>query len=174
MQLHDVIHTIFTSPTLVVPIGPSGAGKSTLFKGLSETNPGMVSFSLDTLRHQWYDANDYSNAFRLSCADKKFEARAKAVFEEMIKQPQTIFVDNTNLTPKRRAFHLEQAHKYGYTTVAIILNTPLEVLIERQTTRGDKNVPEDAVRRQYSSMVLPGKGEFDRVIMVHETKSNSR
>lgn len=173
MTLQEILKMQFSVPTLVVPIGPSGAGKSTLYKALKEAHPTLDTFSLDALRHEWYDPVDYARAFQLSTEDRGFQTKANARFQTMIEKKQHLFIDNTNLTPKRRKFYLDLAHKYGYNTIALILNTPLETLIERQTTRGDKNVPEAAVRQQYSSMVLPGKGEFDRVVMVHnEAKSN--
>jgi predicted kinase len=133
----------------------------------------MLSFSFDDLRLEWYHPTDYAKAFQLSTQDRSFDAKASQRFQSMVETHEHIFIDNTNLTPKRRKIYIELAHKYDYKTIAIILNTPLETLIERQTTRGDKNVPEEAVRHQYNSMVLPTKGEFNQVIKVHhETKSN--
>ena len=157
-----------------MPIGPSGAGKSTLFAALKKAHPSLEAFSLDSLRHEWYHPTDYAEAFRLSTQDRGFQTKANARFVEMIEKKQHLYIDNTNLTPKRRKYYLDLAHKYGYTTIALILNTPLETLIERQTTRGDKNVPAAAVRQQYSSMVLPGKGEFNRVIMCHDQAKNNK
>jgi predicted kinase len=82
---------------------------------------------------------------------------------EMIKSGKDLYIDNTNLTPKRRKFYLNLARQHGYKTKAYVLNTDLETLIARQATRSDKRVPEVAVRQQFASMVGPQQGEFDEV-----------
>lgn len=174
MTLQEILRMQFKTPTLFVPIGPSGAGKSTLFRSLKESGLTVHSFSLDTLRHEFYDPVDYNAAFQASVKDRGFEAKANARFQSMVETREHIFVDNTNLSPKRRKFYLDLAHKYGYSTIALVLTTPLETLIERQTTRGDKCVPETVVRQQYNAMVLPGKGEFNKVVMVHDQTANNQ
>jgi len=150
--------------TLFVPTAPSGAGKSTLFRKLKETRPNMRAFSLDTLRHEFYDANDYRKAWEASVADKEFRNKANARFLEMIAENTgDIYVDNTNLTPRSRKFYLEVAKKHGYKTVAISIPVELDVLIARQSTRKDKYVPEHAVRQQFNSLIDARDEEFDEV-----------
>lgn len=152
---------------LHVPIGPSGAGKSTLFRELSQQDPSLQPFSLDLLRHEFYDPDDYSKAWKMSTEDKNFSHKANQRFIEMVKSGKNIFVDNTNLTPKRRRFYIDQAKRHGYKTVAhVFSNVDLDTLIKRQETRSDKTVPEEAVRRQHTAMKEPLEGEFDEVKMV--------
>jgi gluconate kinase len=43
----------------------------------------------------------------------------------------------------------------------------LNTLIARQKTRGDKNVPEEAVRQQFRALQPPATGEFDEVVTIH-------
>jgi len=161
MKINEVISP--NRPTLYMPIAPSGAGKSTLLRGLQAKIPGIQVFSLDALRHEWYDPNDYERAWAAAAEDKEFANKANQRFAEMIKTGKDLFVDNTNLTPKRRRHYLDQARKRGYKTVAYLLPTDLQTLVARQETRDDKNVPEKAVRQQYMSMVGPKEGEFDEV-----------
>lgn len=150
---------------LYMPIAPSGAGKSTYLAKLRETEPDLLVFSLDALRHEFYDLNDYAKAYEGSVKDKSFEARANARFHAMLKEHKSIYVDNTNLSAKRRKFYLEAARKYGMRAVAILMPVSLSVVIERQTNRGDKCVPKDAVIRQYNSLQVPQLGEFDSIVV---------
>ncbi|TFH11189.1 MAG: hypothetical protein E4H14_01155 [Candidatus Thorarchaeota archaeon] len=166
MKLREVMN----QPTLIVPIGPSGAGKSSLFKKLKAADSKLQSFSLDSLRHEWYDADNYAAAWKASTEDKEFANKANARFMDMIASGDSIFVDNTNLTPKRRRFYLDIARRNGYKAVAYVFNVDLETLIARQSTRTDKNVPELAVRQQFRSMVGPMANEFDEVIPVDKNK----
>lgn len=153
-------------PRLIMAIGPSGSGKSTLFRKLKAENPNLEVFSLDLLRHEFYDPKDYARAWKMSVEDKTFLQRANQRFLELLKQRKDLFVDNTNLTPKSRKFYLEQAKNMGFKTIAYVFNVDLDTLIARQTTRGDKNVPAEAVRQQFSVMKRPVENEFDEVYEV--------
>ena len=152
-------------PTLFVPIGASGTGKSSYLRKLRETNPNILSFSFDDLRHEWYDKENYSRAFRLCTEDKDFNNKAYDVFRKMIKTGRDIYVDNTNLTVKRRSFYIRLARRHGYRTVGIEMPVDVETIVARQKTRGDKNVKEAAVRDQYARLERPTEGEFDEVIV---------
>lgn len=164
-EFHDLVGTVkfdtvdLDAPVLYVPIACSGSGKSTFRASLGEMN----SFSLDDLRHEFYDADDYSRAFRLSTEDESFESRANARFHTVVKQKQNLFLDNTNCSAKRRRWYLDIARKHGYTLVALLFPVSLDEVIRRQTTRTDKTVPDDAVRRQYMTLHLPNIGEFDEI-----------
>lgn len=153
-----------TQPILYVAVGPSGSGKSTAFRKLKEKNPNINHFSWDDLRHEWYDANDYARAWEMSCADKEFKNKAQAVFESLIVQNQDLYIDNTNLTVKRRRPYINRARALGYKVVAITFDVDLKTAISRQSTRGDKYVSEGAVRKQFESLQPPTIGEFDKVI----------
>lgn len=157
------LHELATQRLLIVPIGPSGAGKSTLFKKLKQENPDLVPFSFDALRHEWYDPNDYQKAWQAANEDKTFFNRAQSNFMDLIKQGKSVYVDNTNLSPKSRRFFVESAKKAGYRTVAYVFNVDVDTLLQRQQTRPDKTVPEHAVRQHVAAMKSPQTGEFDEV-----------
>lgn len=153
------------NPILYVPIAASGSGKSTYLRQLREDNPNILSFSFDDLRHEWYDKEDYGRAFQLSTEDKEFNNKAYKVFRDMVKTGKDIYVDNTNLTAKRRAFYIQEAKRRGYRTVGIEMPVDVETIVARQKTRGDKNVKESAVRDQFARLERPKDGEFDEVIV---------
>jgi predicted kinase len=145
------------------PIGPSGAGKSTFFKKYVETMPDrrVSVFSFDALRLEWYNTTDYAEAFHKSVEDKTFEQRAKNVFIELVKSKVDIYVDNTNLGARRRAFFVNEARRRGYITTGIILHVPEQLVLGRQFTRGDKNVPAASVSQMYYSVQVPSLDEMD-------------
>lgn len=165
-QVQDV------SPTLWCPIAPSGAGKSTYLKTLRQElavqGKTVRVFSLDALRHEFYDANDYAKAYELAVADKTFESRANTRFLADLRQCASdgadMYVDNTNLSARRRRWYLDNARRLGFKTVAVVMPVELDVLLARQKTRGDKCVPDAAVRQQYNSLQMPSLGEFDEIV----------
>lgn len=150
-------------PVLIVPIGPSGSGKSTLFNSLKDEYPDLYQYSWDILRHNWYDKNDYSNAWKLAQADKTFYTKAGSVFDSLVKEGKNIYLDNTNLSPKTRGIFITKAKQKKYKTIAYEFNCSEQLLIERQASRTDKTVPVEAVLRQYRSVVPPQYREFDEV-----------
>lgn len=157
-----------SNPTVVMAIGPSGCGKSSASSSLDQPTTKVSIFSLDALRHEWYSA-DYATAFRQSCDDSTFGARANARYIEMLKanvgsDRNIIYVDNTNRSAKSRRFYLTEARRHHFNTIAIVFPVTIDELIKRQSTRGDKCVPDDVVRQQYYSIQLPCMGEFDLVL----------
>jgi len=153
------------APVLYLPIGASGTGKTTRFNELHKDNSDeILHFSLDTLRHELYDPNDYRNAFALSCEDSQFNNKANKVFINMVKTGKSVYVDNINVSKKRRAYYIREARRYGYNVEAILAPVDLQTVINRQSTRQDKWVPAEAVERQYMSLTLPSLGEVDNVV----------
>ena len=53
----------------------------------------------------------------------------------------------------------------GYYVIAVLMVTSLKTALERQYTRSDKCVPDDAVTAQFFSVELPSIGEFDDIII---------
>lgn len=153
------------APLMYIPIAPSGAGKSTYLEKLRQQHPDINVFSLDALRHEWYDAKDYTKAYEGSVADKSFESKANARFHSQVKERRTMYIDNTNLSARRRKMYVEAARKNGYRTVAVLMPISLDVLLARRTKRGDKTVPESAVRQHYNALQAPMIGEFHEIIV---------
>ena len=105
---------------------------------------------------------DYARAWNLANRDKHFKKKAYAVFLEHLKTGKSIYVDNTNLTIKRRKPMLEDGKKHGYITHGITFDVDLKTAIARQATRGDKYVPEGSVIQQFNSLQPPAWKEFDK------------
>lgn len=165
-----VDHKPPSHPYLIMPIGASGSGKSNFWNHLGW--PGTEEFilanyfSLDKLRHDWYDADDYTNAYRKSVADKGFGGKAQRAFIELLKEGKGVYVDNTNLSRKRRRFYVTEARNRGYYTIAVLFPVTLDTVVQRQASRTDKTVPEHAVIQHYNTLQLPMYGEFDEVLVV--------
>lgn len=168
-EVVDPIEVDLDAPKMFVMIGTSGSGKSTLVNDLKAWYPDANVFSLDELRHQFYN-NDrtpegYRDAFERSVNDKKFNSRADSAFTAMVRERKTIVIDNVNASAKRRANYITQGHRNGYKVVAVTMPVSLNTVLQRQSTRQDKSVPDEAVRRQYASIQQPSFGEFDAVVV---------
>lgn len=168
---------IMTERILFMTIGSSGCGKSTYIKKLKNNFPEIRVYSWDDLRMEWYlseeerDINaaySYRLAFERQCKDKQFNQRAQRHFIDMVKVKDNhhIVVDNTNLSQKRRRFFIDEARRHGYMVIALLFPVTMQLILDRQSTRKDKVVPTDVVKRQYMSIQLPSYGEFDEVHVV--------
>src|SRR5207237_4672271 len=128
----------------------------------ASAHPEISSFSLDALRHEWYDPIDYDAAWKASAADPTFYPRAEAVFKALITASKSVYFDATNLKPAKRKKYLKIAKEHGYTIVGLVFSESLETLIARQSTRGDKSISEDVLKTQFDSCLPPQIGEgFD-------------
>lgn len=180
-NVKNIDRRIDPTRVLILPIGASGTGKSTFIEKYQEENNSLRSldvFSWDALRMDWYitDAEYqmfaynqlsakemYSSAFERQCADKDFNQKANQHFIEMLKTGNDVVVDNTNLSKKRRRFFIDQARRHGYYVVAVLMPVALQTVLDRQSSRPDKNVPLAAVEQHYMSLQLPEYGEVDEV-----------
>lgn len=173
LRQHDIERVLPEDggPVLIMPIGCSGSGKSTFVKTMPYMFPEntITHYSLDELRHRWYDMDDYSNAFRMSCDDKSFKSNAQREFIDLVKSGVSLYCDNTNLSRKARNFYLSEAKRHGYTTIAVLLPLNRKQLMDRQASRDDKVVPAEAYFHQYNCVSMPNYGEFD---FVHTHEGN--
>lgn len=140
------------SRLLIIPVGPSGSGKTTLRKMLCTSNPSISTFSWDDLRTEWYGC-DYAVAFQKSVEhEDDFLARALTRFEELVALGDDIVIDNTNVNPGRTAVYVNYALQHRYHVVYVVLGTPADVCISRQSSRTDKTVPVESVRKQFEEL----------------------
>ncbi|MEU3341850.1 AAA family ATPase [Streptomyces sp. NPDC006668] len=146
---------------LVVLIGASGAGKSTL----ASTWPATGVVSLDQLRGVMSD----------DCGDQSATADAvealHLIVDRRLARGLTTVVDATSVYAKDRAVLLDAARRHGMSAIAVVVDTPLPVCIERQKTRPkSRRVPDATVAAQHQAMLdalphLAGEG-FTRVVVV--------
>lgn len=159
-----------TAPKMYVVVGASGTGKSTFCSTLESAR----TYSLDALRLEFYThgktipsaEDEYDMAFQMSCDDKTFRSRANTRYVEMLREGGDLIVDNVNTSFKRRRWYIDEAQKRGYVVVGVYIPADLNVIKNRQETRGDKNVPLEAVERQYNTLQLPLYGEFDEILII--------
>ena len=154
--------------TLLVPIATSGSGKTTY----RNTKPEYDVFCLDDLRLLFYadpsapyTDETYNCAYKMSCDDPKFKSRAHEWYHGLLKAGRDIFLDNMNVSRKRRRFFINEARQRGYKVVAVLFPVAIETVLERQGSRTDKTVPTEAVRRAYMGLQLPSYGEFDEIVV---------
>ena len=129
---------------LIVLIGASGAGKSTL----ARTWPASQVLSLDGLRGVVSDDPGRQDATG-DAADV-----LKLILERRMARKLNTVIDATNVEQPVRVELVMAAKRHGMPTVAVVVATPLEVCLQRQSPRPDsRRVPEDVVRSQHQAMV---------------------
>lgn len=152
--------------TMVLLCGPSGSGKSTF---LSDLDASSTVHSMDTVRLSSYGTDDYTEAFKLSCEDSNFNNKVMADLNERLKCYKTVYVDNTNLTRRRR--HMYVKARGNFKTEAVLFLNTFKTLRERCTKRLEsdptKSIPEFVLDRQYHSMQPPLVGEVGSVKVVY-------
>lgn len=168
-------------------IGASGSGKSTVRKKLKETyGESLKAFSLDDCRINFYldthpgygttgegltEGDMYSKAFAHANKNgKEFDAYV-AMAWRAARQATVVVVDNVNGTRKSRAPWVTDLRKDKFHITMVQVQTPLNVILERQLTRKDKSVPADVVRSMYMRQEEAMVGsECDSILVIDGTK----
>ncbi len=151
--------------TVFMLVGAPACGKSTYRKTLLNSHPDAVIVSMDDLRLSWYSGS-YDEAFIASTMDKSFGAKVDKFYIEVLRQYDTIVLDNTNTVAKSRNRWVAPAHARQFKIVAVLFPVDLKTVRARQSSR-DKFVPLNVVDGMYNRMQLPMYGDFDDVI-VHD------
>lgn len=141
--------------TLYVMVGVPASGKTTKAKEVDGTR---VSF--DDIREYLYgDA---------SCrgVQSEIQAEFKRRMTQLIVEGKSVVLDYQGLTPESRGTFISQYGRYFERLVAVYLNTPLEVCLERNRQRS-RHVPEFVIRRNHNMLCVPDESEgFHEVIEV--------
>ncbi len=129
--------------TLVVLVGVSGSGKTTFAARNFSADEVLAS---DDLRARVSgdpaDQSATADAFRL----------LHAALAERLACGKLTVVDATNTQPWSRRQLLAIARRAGRPSVAIVLDLPLAVSLERNDTRSARRVPPAVVRRQHREL----------------------
>ncbi len=149
-------------PCLVLMVGAAGAGKSTLAARLFAPDDVLAS---DAYRERITgDAADQA-ATRAAFAALHRDLRAR------LRAGRTTAVDATSVHEHARRSLLRVAAEAGVPVVAIVLDLPDDLVLERNAAR-DRVVPEEAVRRQLAALrralgprQLPAEG-YARLIVL--------
>ncbi len=128
---------------LVLLVGPSGAGKSTWAE--ARFAPEAI-LSSDAYRAQV--AGDAADQSATADAFKVLHTVARA----RLRRGLLTVVDATNLTERARRSLLRLAGAAGRPAVAVAFEVSLERCLARNTSRPDRRVPEDVVRRHHREM----------------------
>lgn len=163
-----------------LPIGASGSGKSTWTKS-QEHEIGV--FSLDTCRlkfakekiKDWEKLSDidfYRQAFSLTCDNQvEFNNFADKVFRTELDHFDIIVSDNTNVSRKSRHKWSVMARSKGFKVIAVMFPIDKATLLDRMRSRIDKQVPEEAIMRQWNQISYPHIGDdVDGVIVFDGNK----
>ena len=128
---------------LVVLCGASGSGKSTFaHKHFMPTEVVSSDQCRALVGDDETDQSVTGPAFALlnEIVDKRLEVGRLTV------------VDATNVKPEDRKSLVELARKWDVLTTAIVFDLPLDVCLKRNETRGDRQTPEHAIRRQHRTL----------------------
>ena len=163
-----------------VLIGPSGSGKSTWIKSRRRLYDHVLS--MDTMRLKFMaeqlgvEIQDtpefYAQAWEFANkAGPKFDAFMAAEIRRTVQEVKltrgNLFIDNVNASKKARARWVQEGRNLGMKIVGVEFWNSLNVLLERQHTRGDKSVPGDSVKKQFYSQTCAWLGsEVDEVQLV--------
>ena len=128
---------------VVAMVGVSGSGKSTFAKKYFKETEILSS--------------DYFRG--LISDDENNQAVSKAAFEALyfvaekrLSINRTVVIDATNVKPRDRAQVIDLAKKYDVLPVAIILNTPEDICIERDNNRSNRQVGNGVISRQSNEL----------------------
>ena len=158
------------APTVSLLVGASGSGKSSSVGTL--TQAGFKHFSFDDIRIEIAkkkipeimakaksSADEYHRAWSYCDTHRsEFGHYADVEFIKHIKNYDSIVVDNTNVSRKARTKFVQEAKKRGYRVEAVMFPVSKEQILARQHSRTDKQVPDDAVIRQYMGVSIPWVG----------------
>ena len=128
---------------LVALIGPSGSGKSSWAARHARPTEILSSDALRALVSD--DANDQGST--LDAFDVLHLIAARRLAHRRL-----CVVDATNVEGWARTRLLDVARPHRAPTMAIVFDIPLEDCLERNAVRGDRRLPEPALRRQWSRM----------------------
>jgi protein phosphatase len=135
--------------TLVILIGPSGAGKSTFAQ--KHFRPTEI-LSSDFFRGMI--SNDENNQ---AVSKEAFEILHLVAAKRLSVGNLTV-IDATNVLPEARSSLIALACKYHCSPVALVLNLPEELCMQRDQERPNRNVGSSIVKlhRQQLQNSLPG------------------
>ena len=136
-------------------IGIPGSGKTEFAKHLNGTR---VSF--DDIREDLYgDANEKGVGEEIQ---REFRKR----IYRLIREGKNVIIDYQGLNPKSRKSFIKTYSPNFDKTVAVHINTPLEMCLERNRSRR-RFVPEEVILRSHGQLVPPKFEEgFDEILTI--------
>lgn len=153
---------------LVLMCGIPGSGKSTFLQQNVKNRPNTVIISRDEIRFSIVKPNEEY----FSHEDEVVKIFWKQI-NDALAAGKSVYVDQTSITPKSRAWLLQHVHGYKRASVLWIdecLKTCLERNKMRKGTRA--YVPEDVIRRMSTQFAVPSIDEGFDVIIQYNSKDD--
>ena len=145
--------------TLNIMIGIPGSGNSNYAKKYLLIN-NSVYLSSDDIRIELYGFEDQTHN------DVVFETMKKRTLNAL-KEGKDVIYDATNLNKKRRGGIINEAHKLDAQVDAYLCCTPINIILERNITRAERQLPWDKLVQMIQSIEPPMYYEgFDNIYLI--------
>lgn len=132
---------------LCIMVGIPGSGKTTYAKKLVESMEASVLISSDDIRAELGDVNDMSK-------NKEVFAIMNQRVKDKLNNGYFVCYDATSLTKEVRKNLIDEMKLHCQSFVAVFINTPLEIALERNKSR-DRVVPEDVIKDMFKKLQPP-------------------
>lgn len=145
--------------TLNIMIGIPGSGKSNYAKKCL-TNDNTEYLSSDDIRIELYGFEDQTHN------DIVFETMRRRTLNAL-REGKDVIYDATNLSKKRRSGIISEAHKLDVQINAYLCCTPINIILERNITRTERQLPWDKLVQMIQSIEPPMYYErFDNIYLI--------
>lgn len=145
--------------TLNIMIGIPGSGKSNYAKKCL-TNDNTEYLSSDDIRIELYGFEDQTHN------DVVFETMKKRTLNAL-RDGKDVVYDATNLSKKRRSGIISETRKLDAQINAYLCCTPINIILERNITRAERQLPWDKLVKMIQSIEPPMYYEgFDNIYLI--------
>lgn len=145
--------------TLNIMIGIPGSGKSNYAKKCL-INDNTEYLSSDDIRIELYGFEDQTHN------DVVFETMKKRTLNAL-REGKDVIYDATNLSKKRRSSIISEARKLSAQINAYLCCTPINIILERNITRVERQLPWDKLVQMIQSIEPPMYYEgFDNIYLI--------
>ena len=145
--------------TLNIMIGIPGSGKSNYAKKCL-INDNTEHLSSDDIRIELYGFEDQTHN------DVVFETMKKRTLNAL-REGKDVIYDATNLSKKRRSGIISEARKLSAQINAYLCCTPINIILERNITRVERQLPWDKLVQMIQSIEPPMYYEgFDNIYLI--------
>lgn len=153
--LAKIVRKNFDTKVFIILQGVPGSGKSTLCKIFSAIYGDDAIICPDTLR-EMCGAIDYNDEGEATAISQETDNVVFGIFYPIVKsrvaRGKPVILDATHTTAKSMSRYKEMLDGSGYTVEVHKCECSLDTVINRNTNRGYKNVPQNVVRSMHSRL----------------------